>query len=601
MEAYKEVLSVDARNLAALTALDSLYEKTGRMEEYLENLEHRLEVSPPEEDRVSTYQKMANIWEESFSKPDRAAEVLEKILLIDDRNAKAYRDLERLYRQERKWENLVDTYRKHLTVTSDGNERIDLFTKMGQVYEQELRDLDRAIDAYNDVLSVEADHAEALAGLGNLYEETEQWDRAVEVMRRLIRISTDPKQKVDINYRLGRIFDEHMKEPEPAQEYLVEALSQDPAHVPSMLSLLGIYKRRGDWQKAAQLMVRAEAATANPLEKTRLLQEAGKIFQEKLADEGQAADLYARVLQLDPEHVEAAEPLSQIYFAKEEWAPLVPILEMLARKADRKTNRELTLLYHRLAKAADKLGENEKALKYYKQSYELDSTYLPTLIDRAGLLYRLEQWDEAFRIYQTILVHHRDTQKDEQIVDIFFRLGRIKLKLGERTKAVNMFEKALEIQPGHRPTLQALIDLYTDAGDFEAVIKQKRALAASPAASADEKFALSEEIAQIYKDKLANPQKAIAAYLEALGRQADGPAAAPQPPRPLQRHQAVEEGDGDPAEARRAGDRKGQGAVPRRGGQHRQLRAPLGRRSGRSLQSGAGSGPRRPQGLRADR
>ncbi|MES1208260.1 MAG: hypothetical protein ABUS79_20180, partial [Pseudomonadota bacterium] len=221
-------------------------------------------------------------------------------------------------------------------------------------------------------------------------------------------------------------------------------------------------------------------------------------------------------MQLDPEHVETGEPLSQIYFKREEWAPLVPVLEMLARKADKKTNRELTQLYHRLAKAADRLGENEKALKYYKQSYDLDSTYLPTLVDRAGLLYRLEHWDDAFRIYQTILVHHRDTQKDDEIVDIFFRLGRIKLKLNERTKAVNMFEKALEIQPGHRATLQALIDLYTDAGDFEAVIKQKRALLASPATQQDEKFTISEEIAGIYKDKLNNPQKAIAAHLEAL-------------------------------------------------------------------------------------
>src|SRR5206468_8485245 len=170
-----------------------------------------------------------------------------------------------------------------------------IFTKMGHVYETERRVHHKAIESYNDVLSVEADHAEALAGLGNLYEETEQWDRAVEVMRRLIRISADPKQKVDLNYRLGRIFDEQMKDPEPAQEYLVEALSQDPAHVPSMLSLLGIYKRRGDWQKAAQLMVRAEAATANRLEKTRLLCEGGKLFQETLGDEAQATDLYARV------------------------------------------------------------------------------------------------------------------------------------------------------------------------------------------------------------------------------------------------------------------------------------------------------------------
>ncbi len=515
IEAYKEVLSVDPQNLAALKALDTLFEKTGRMEEYLENLEHQLEVSP-EGDRAGIYQEMASTWEEKFGKPERAAEVLEKVLLIEDRNQKAYRDLERLYRQERKWESLVDTYRKHILVTNDGTERIDLYTKMGQVYEAELRDLDRAIDAFSDVLNIEPDHVDALAGLARLYEETEQWERAIDVMRRLVAVSADPKQKVDLNYRLGKIFDEQMKDPEPAQEYLVEALSQDPAHVPSMLSLLGLYKRRGDWMKAAQLMVRAEAATVNTLEKGRLLFDAAKIFQDKLGDEAQATDLYARVLQLDPEHVEAGEPLSELYFKREDWAPLVPILEMLARKADRKTNKELTLLNHRLAKAADKLGDNEKALKYYKQSYDLDSTYLPTLIDRAALLYKMEHWDDAFRIYQTILVHHRDAQKDDDIVDIFFRLGRIKLKLGERTKAVNMLEKALEIQPGHRATLQALIDLYTEAGDFEAVIKQKRALLASSATDVDEKFKLSEEIAAIYKDKLNNPQKAIAANLEAL-------------------------------------------------------------------------------------
>src|SRR4029434_8535297 len=54
------------------------------------------------------------------------------------------------------------------------------------------------------------------------------------------------------------------------------------------------------------------------------------------------------------------------------------------------------------------------------------------------------------------------------------------------------------------------------AGDFEAAIKQKRALVASSATETEEKFRLSEEIAGIYKDKLNNPQKAIAANLEAL-------------------------------------------------------------------------------------
>jgi tetratricopeptide (TPR) repeat protein len=513
--AYKEVLAVDPQNLAALKALDTLYQKTGNMEAYLENLEHQLEVSSPEGDRVEIYQRMATVWETQFAKTDRAADMLEKSLQLDDRNHKAYRDLERLYAQDRKWESLVETYRKHILATNDQSERIELYTKTGQVLESELRDLDRAIDAYNDALNFEAENVVALSGLARLYEETEQWERAVDVMRRLVATSTELKEKVDLNYRLGKVHDEQLRAPEVAEEFLSEALAQDPTHVPSMMSLLALYKRRGDWVKAAQLMVRAEANTQNPLEKTRLLHEAAKIYQEKLGDEELATQLYSRVIELDPEHVETAEPLSELYYKRQEWAKLVPLMETLARKAGKKTNRELTQLYHRLAKAADQVGDSEKALKYYKQSFELDATYLPTLLDRAALLYKLEHWDDAFRIYQTILVHHRDTQKDEQIVDLFFRLGRIKLKQGERTKAINMFEKALEIQGGHRATLDALIDLYSESNDWEAVVKQKRALL-SASRDLDEKFEINEQIAAIYKDKLNNPQKAIASHLEAL-------------------------------------------------------------------------------------
>ena len=45
VEAFKEVLTVDPQNLEALKALERLYEKTGKMEAYLDVLEHELEVT----------------------------------------------------------------------------------------------------------------------------------------------------------------------------------------------------------------------------------------------------------------------------------------------------------------------------------------------------------------------------------------------------------------------------------------------------------------------------------------------------------------------------------------------------------------------------
>ncbi len=512
--AYKEVLTVDPQNVEALKALERLYEKTGQMEAYLDVIEHQLEVSGSDEERAGLYARMAQVWEDQFAKNDRAIDCLQKILIIDDRNQKAYRDLDRLYRAERGWDALVENYRRHILVVTDPAERTELYFKMGAVYGEEMHDPDRAIEAYNDVLTFDPDHVDALRGLGRLYEQTDQWERAVETMQRLAP-SVDTAEQVDLNYRLGKIYDEQMRVPETAEERLLEALSIDDAHLPSMLALLGIYRRRGDALKAAQLMVRAEAHTPNVLEKTRLLNDAGKIYQREIGDEEKAAELFARTLEMDPEHVEAAEPLADIYFRAKQWQPLVPLLEMLARKADRKANKELNLLYYRLAKAADELGDFDKALRCYKQAYDLDATHLPTLLDRANLLYRRAQWDDAFKLYQTVLVHHREAQKDLDIVEIFHRIGQIKLQVGERPKAINMFEKALEIQPGHRPTLEALVEMYGKAGDWEAVIRQKRALLAHTS-DVDDKLALHEQIVKIYKETIKNPQKAIAAYLEAL-------------------------------------------------------------------------------------
>ncbi len=523
IESYKEILTVDPQNVGALKALERLYEKTGAMEAYLDVLEQQLDVTGTDEERISLYERMAIAWEEQFRKPDRAWDALEKILLINDRHEPTLRTLARLYRQERRFGELVETFRKHINAVADPGVRMDLYAQMGEVYETELKDLDRAIESYNDILSFDADHSGALAALGRLYEKIEDWDRAIDTMGRLVQLTDDPRLRVELHHRIGRIHEDYLKDPETAEARYAEALSQDPGYVPAMQSLTSLYQRRGDWLKAAQMMVKTEAFTNNPIEKVKLLYEGGRIYKERLDDEPRAGELFARVLEIDPEHVDAGEPLADLYFREStagtdanRWAELEPILDMLVRKADQRKvgNTELNQLYYRLARTSDELNNVDKALKFYKLAYDLDSTYLPTLLGRAALQYKQEDWDGAFKIYQTILVHHRDSQRESDIVEIFYRLGVIKLKQNERKKALNMFEKALEVDASHRPTLLAVMELQAAQGDFEAVIHAKRSLI--PVADENETFKLHDEIGDIYREKLKNQQKAISAYLDAL-------------------------------------------------------------------------------------
>ena len=514
--AYQAVLDADPSNLPALRALEQLYEKSNQPEKYLEVLEAQLDASPTDAERVSLYERMAAAWEERFGKLDRAAEAFEKIVALDGRNYGAYRELSRLYHQAGRWEALVETYRNHILNTTDVATRVDLYCAMGVVYERELQDFDRSIEAYTDVLGFDADEPRALDALGRLYEKISDWDRGIDVMSQLVAITDDGKRQVDLYHRIGRIQFTHLGDTAEAEANFVRGLAVDPGHVASMEALTRLYSDRGDWLKAAQMMERAEAHTPVVLDKVRLLNEAARIYNDRLRNPERAKPLFAAVIALDPEHVDAGRPLAETYFAGKEWSALSPVIEMLVRKVSqsRPDPRELNELYYRAARTADELGDYDRALRHYEAAYNIDSTYLPTLIGRADLLFKMSDWDGAGKIYQTILVQHRDSQPEAEVVRIYNRMGMVRQNLGERKKALNMFEKALEIDPTHRETLSAVVALQTQQNDWEAVVHAKRGLMAT--AEDAEKVALLDEIGGIYSKSLANPGKAVGAYLEAL-------------------------------------------------------------------------------------
>ncbi len=371
--AYQQVLDTDPQNLTALRALEALYEKTNQSEKYLEVLEAQLDASEADAERVALYERMAAAWEERFGKLDRAAEALEKIVAIDSRNYSAYRELARLYQQAAKWEALVETYRNHIMATSDVQQRVDLYVAMGVTYDQSLGDVDRAVESYNDVLGLDADEPRALDALGRLYEKINEWDRAVDMMAHLVRTvggsADDARKQVELYTRMGRIQYSQLGNAEDAEANLLRGLAIDQSHVPAMEALTKQYSDRGDWLKAAQMMVRAESYTQVVIEKVRLLHEAAKIYQEKLRQNDAAKQLYAAVISLDPEHVDAGRPLAELYFESQEWQQLSSVIEMLVRKVAQlhADPRELNELYYRAARTADELGDFQKALRLLQE------------------------------------------------------------------------------------------------------------------------------------------------------------------------------------------------------------------------------------------
>jgi golgin subfamily B member 1 len=514
IDEYRKILEIDQGHLPALKGLERLFSQLERWQDLLDILEMQLEYATSERERIELLGRLAAMLEEEFVAPEKAAERLEEVLDIDPAHESSLLSLERIYRQSGRWQDLIGTLERHVDTIHDRSARVPFYEQIGKVYATEIDDIDRSVDAYKEILDIDPEHIEAMDELAKLQVRSEDWSAAHETLRRLAETVEEPERKVDLYTRLGLLNEENLMDRGTAVEHFRSALDIEPGHLPALEALGRIHIDEGEWHAASRVLESQQEYTDNERKRSQLQFELGRLHWEKLGDEEEGIKWYEQALESNPDNQQAAEPLVDVYIGAERWEDAERLLDMLVRLGGKRTAKEMQPLQRKLGMVSDRLGNLDKALKAFQTAYEMDTSHLPTLLGLADVLFRREEWDKAFKLYQMVLVHHRDKRSNEEIVDIFYRLGHIKAQLKERRKALNMFDKALELDPSHRPTLGEVIDLHAAQKNFEQVIHFKKVLIDSVDED-DEKFKQWMDIGDIWHDKLKNPQKAIQAYAEA--------------------------------------------------------------------------------------
>src|SRR5207248_6728310 len=130
-----------------------------------------------------------------------------------------------------------------------------------------------------------------------------------------------------------------------------------------------------------------------------------------------------------------------------------------------------------------------------------------------------EQWKEVDRRYREILARHRTNLGDPQVADIWYRLGVGSRVLGEDKKAEASYRRALEKEPFHEPTLEALVELGGARGEWRMVADAKRTQIDALAKRENTDYArakLFEEIGDIWRERIKDIHSATDAYLSGL-------------------------------------------------------------------------------------
>ena len=134
--------------------------------------------------------------------------------------------------------------------------------------------------------------------------------------------------------------------------------------------------------------------------------------------------------------------------------------------------------------------------------------------DLADLTFRRQDWSEAAAAYQSVLADPDGLARDAQLV-AYERLGIARLRAGQPAEAIEPLEKTVALDPRRTRALEALVEAARASGNDDAVVRHTQALLAVTD-DPRTKLGLLEHVATIHSERRNDPQRAIAAYLEAL-------------------------------------------------------------------------------------
>ncbi len=520
IENFEKAVELAPSNLNALRGLERLYTEQGRYQDLMSILEREYEVVATERERIEILMRLAEMWEQEFRKPDNAAERLEQVLDIDPLHDEALCQLERLYRTMQRWDELVRTYDRHASATSDNEDRVRIFRELGEVYATHGGDVEQAIDSYLNALNLNEHDVSSLQALAKLYERKGDFSAALDALGQLAAVVQDPAEQVSLKHRMGRILDQELGDRVSALEQFQAAVDIDPSHLPSLEAMRNIYVDSGDWVAAAKTLVLEVEHTEKDRKRSALLVELGRVRAERLDDEGGAVEAFEAASEADPDNEDAMLPLVDSYLAREQLDDAFPLLQVLVQRSDKREIDDQHRLALMLGETATKLGEANEAVDAYERAFGLDNDDSVALKGLAGSCFRAGRWDDSFKHHQVLLVQHRDALGRDEITELYYRLGVVKREQGEDKKARNMFDKALEEDTHFVPALEAMIGLQSAEGDWTSVVEYKKRIldvADEPAFRAK----LLVELGGLWQEKLGDPEAAAEAFTEALDLEPD--------------------------------------------------------------------------------
>jgi tetratricopeptide (TPR) repeat protein/tRNA A-37 threonylcarbamoyl transferase component Bud32 len=500
-------------SLEVLRALERVYAKMGRFTDLISNLERQAQIATTPRQRTQLYERIAAVYEEEFLDNERASSALRAVLALDPNHEGALSGLTRICRTTDRWSEVADLLERHLSIVAEPAKKVPLALQLGRVLAEQLSAADRAMVAFELVLSFEPQHPEALEMVARLRSSLGDADAALAAIDVLATKATTPQGKAEHLWRAAKLLEERGSL-DQAIEYYKRALDAVPDHPATTLALRQAYQAKGDAHAAVQLLDQEISRTEGERAKAKLYGEKALVLQEQLHDPAGAEDAAKAALSRDPTSVEALMVLGEIAFAGERYIEASKHFAPLVDRVDSLPAAQAAKVLSRAVESLVKADSIERAQLAAEALLRLCPDDMTAQMQAFGALFGKADPSKVAEFHLGLLQRFGDRQAPEQRASILYRYAESVRQGGNPNAAIQPLEEACDLDPNATEPLVALSTAYGQLNRWTDVVKTKyRHL---DIATGEDRVQLLIELGDIIAEKFGDRPKAIQSLVAAL-------------------------------------------------------------------------------------
>lgn len=471
---FAKILDLDPAEHTAQSKLEALRRQLGKYEELIEALLERAENAQDPPARAEAMARIGQLYAEELEDPEQALVAYTQAFCEDPSTAEYAIEIEKLAGESRTaWEEVLGTCTEKSTEELPPEAKIPLFEKMGRWYAEHYARPDLALACFQAMLATDPANEAALEGLTTLYRKSQQWsDLGMALMRRADAVA-DPARARDLRCEAAELLENQLNDPAGARDVYTQVLADDPGHAKAGEALGRLAERAGDYATAVKILERqAEALRGD--EKNRVLCRIAEVYEDRLGDDAEAIRRLTAVVEEAPDDLQALVALDRLYSKAGRFNEL---LENLSRQLDLATTpRQKITLLERIASVKDEeFLDHQGAAEALERVLQIDPSFEPALSEVARHYRALERWGSLADLYER---HQGHVTDDKRRLELALARARVLGdQLGETERAIEAYEKVLEIDPENAPALESLARLRETAGQEDAALDAIETLA----------------------------------------------------------------------------------------------------------------------------